>query len=237
MAGRKNGIHWPILIGGIPMTLIGLIALLLAGAQIVNHLRALAWPEHPATLEELYAAAAPRHNTALSSRASRQEGRYRYRIADRDYTGERLSFSIIYSTDFDDWAEHVSASLGQPGNAITIRVNPADPTDSVAILDIRWAEIGVTLLFALGMGGGGLMLLAIARANGRRPLIRQENSKPAPVRGRTVFAMWLFAPIFALLAWLLWRDGHGIWAGCAALQPLLTLNASLHYARQKLAGR
>lgn len=237
MARNKNGIHWPILAAAIPFTLIGLVALLLAGWQIANHLRALGWDEHPAILEELYSAAAPHGNTALSSRTNRQEGRYRYRIADRDYSGDRLSFSIIYSSNLDDWDDYVSATLGQPGNAITIRVNPADPKDSVAIADIRWAEIGVTLLFALGMGGGGLLLLAIARADGRRPLLLAENRRSAPVRGRTVVVMWLLAPLFALLAWLLWRDGHGVWAGVAALQPLLALNASVHYARQKAAGR
>jgi hypothetical protein len=46
--------------------------------------------------------------------------------------------------------------------------------------------------------------------------------------------MWLLAPIFGTLAWLLWRDGHGIWAGVAAVQLLLAANASVAYLRQQL---
>lgn len=232
MAGKKTRIHWPLLIAGIPFTLIGLVALLLAGWPVINHLRAQHWDEHPATLEALYASHSPESRKTASS--SRLEGRYRYQIGGREYIGERISFSIIRSNGIDDWDEYVRETLGASGNSITIRVNPANPAESVAIADIRWAEVGAALLFAGAMGGGGLALLAMAGADGRHPLYQMPRNEGARVRASSVILMWLLAPLFGTLVWLLWRDGHGFWAGLAALQPVLTANASLVYLRQRL---
>ena len=74
----------------------------------------------------------------------------------------------------------------------------------------------------------------IALADGRRPLLVEKTPPVIVVRGRTVILMWLLAPVFGTLAWLLWRDGHGIWAGLATVQLLLAANASVAYLRQQL---
>ena len=233
MASKKNRSLWPILVAGTAFSLLGLAALLIAGWQLVSHLRAQHWVTQPAILESVQTSDSPRSGSSLSARTSRLEGRYRYQFAGREYVGERLSFSIVRSNGLDDWDEQLRQSLGATGGTISVLVNPGNPAESVAQADIRWAEVGATLLFAAGMGGGGWLLLAMALADGRRPGILAKTSPVIVVRGRTVILMWLLAPIFGTLAWLLWRDDHGIWAAVAAVQPLLAANASIAFLRQQ----
>jgi len=234
MAGKKNRSLWPLLATGTAFSLLGLAALLIAGWQIVSHLRAQHWVEQAAVLESLQTRDSSRSGSSLSARTSRMEGRYRYQFAGREYVGERLSFSIVRSSGFDDWDEQLRETLGAAGGTISILVNPDNPAESVAQAAIRWAEFGAILLFAAGMGGGGCLLLTIAWADGRRPPLLEKTPAVIAVRGRTVILMWLLAPVFGTLAWLLWRDGHGIWAGLATLQLLLAANASVAYLRQQL---
>ena len=234
MAGKKNRSLWPLIVIGTAFSLLGLAAMLIAGWQIVSHLRAQHWEMQSAVLESLQTRDSSRSGSSLSARTSRVEGRYRYQFAGREYVGERLSFSIVRSNGFDDWDEQLRETLGAEGGAINILVNPDNPAESVALADIRWAEFGAILLFAAGMGGGGCLLLSIALTDGRRPRLLAKTPPVIVVRGRTVILMWLLAPIFGTLAWLLWRDGHGIWAGVAAVQLLLAANASVAYLRQQL---
>lgn len=233
MASKKNRSLWPILVAGTAFSLLGLVALLIAGWQIVSHLRAQHWVAQPAILESVQTSDSPRSGSSLSARTSRVEGRYRYQFAGREYVSERLSFSIVRSSGLDDWDEQLRQSLGAAGGTISVLVNPDNPTESVALDAIRWAEVGATLLFAASMGGGGCLLLSIAVGKGRRPPHRVKTPPVIVVRGRTVILMWLLAPVFGTLAWLLWRDGHGIWAGVAAVQLLLAANASVAYLRQQ----
>lgn len=233
MASKKNRTLWPIFAAGTAFSLLGLAALLIAGWQIVSHLRAQSWVEHTAILESVQTSDSPRSGSSLSARTSRLEGRYRYQFAGREYVSERLSFSIVRSSGLDDWDEQLRQSLGAAGGTISVLVNPGNPAESVALDAIRWAEVGATLLFAAGMGGGGWLLLVMALADGRRPGILAKAAPVMVVRGRTVIIMWLLAPIFGTLAWLLWRDDHAIWAAVAAVQLLLTANASLAYLRQQ----
>ena len=210
MAGKKNRSLWPILVAGTAFSLFGLAALLIAGWQIVSHLRAQDWVAQPAVLESLQTSDSPRSGSSLSARTSRLEGRYRYQFAGREYVGERLSFSIVRSSNLEDWDEQLRESLSAAGGTISILVNPHNPAESVVLAAIRWAEFGAALLFAAGMGGGGWLLLVMALADGRRPGIQTKTPLVVAVRGRTVIIMWLLAPVFGTLAWLLWRDGHGI---------------------------
>ena len=232
MAGKKKRSLWPLFAIGTAFSLLGLAALLIAGWQIVSHLRAQDWVEHTAILESLQTSESPRSGSSLSARTSRLEGRYRYQFAGHEYVSERLSFSIVRSSGLDDWDEQLQQTLGAAGETINILVNPDSPAESVALADIRWAEFGAALLFAAGMGGGGSLLLSIALADGRRSRFLAKTPPVIVVRGRTVIIMWLLAPIFGTLAWLLWRDDHGIWAAIAAVQLLLAANASLAYLRQ-----
>jgi len=123
--------------------------------------------------------------------------------------------------------------LGEPGSAIRIRVNSADPTESVAFAGIRWAEVGACLLFVFGMGSGGGFFLFAAFAKGPPRRLPKSCAPPVRVRGLTVIVLWLLTPLVGLLAWLLWRDGHPLWAAALALQWPLTLNASVAWLRQR----
>jgi excinuclease ABC subunit A len=143
MAGKKNRSLWPLIVIGTAFSLLGLAAMLIAGWQIVSHLRAQPWEMQSAVLESLQTRDSPRSGSSLSARTSRVEGRYRYQFAGREYVGERLSFSIVRSNGFDDWDEQLRETLGAEGGAINILVNPDNPAESVALADIRWAEFAM----------------------------------------------------------------------------------------------
>lgn len=227
---RKDRFSWPLFLFGLPFALLGLIALGFAVWQLSGHLRAQGWVEHPAVLESLGSHHA-KTNSAIRSRSSRLEGSYRYTWEGRAYVGERIAFSQVHAYGLDDWDEDIAAALGEPGNTITIWVNPADPAESVVIRDMRWGEFGAYLLFVFGMGGGGAFFLHGALTSHRpRP---PAKAKPPRVKLKTVIILWLLTPLFGMLAWMLWRDGHPVWAGLLALQWPLTLNASYQYVVQR----
>jgi len=190
--------------------------------------------EHPALLQSLGSVDAP--SIHLRTRdTSRLEGRYTYAVDGREYVGTRITFSRVHAYGLDDWDDEIAAALGEPGQAITIWVNPKAPAESVAIRAMRWGEFGAYLLFAFGMGAGGIFFLTGAFGRGGPPL--PPNTRPPRVKLVTVIVMWLLTPLFGALAWLLWRDDHAVWAGIVSLQILLTLNASYQYGVYRLARR
>lgn len=217
---KKSRIEWPVVLFSLPFVLLGAAALLVTLWQIGSHLRSLGWVEHPALLQ-----AAGTSEDKLEE-TSRREARYTYELNGKTYTGTRIAFSLIRSDGLDDWDERVAEYLGAPGRMIQIWVNPNDPTESVVVRDIRWAEFGAALLFAFGMGAGGLALLVKACSNGPAA----TPAKPTVKLG-TVIACWFFAPLFGTLAWLLWRDGHVVWAVVASLQIVVAINAAVQYAK------
>ena len=223
---RRRGSLWPLYALGGACCLLALAALTLALWQVAQSLRAEGWLAHPAELIEQHASLAPSRSPRRD--LTRQEGRYRYQWAGRDYIGERLSFSLARSSGFDDWDAELAEQLGAPGEHFMLWVNPDNPAESVVRRDIRWGEIGAALFFVGGFGGGGAALLAAARQRGPR----QRPAVPPRVSGRTLLLMSGLLPLFALFAWLLWRDGHPFWAALAASQPLLTLNAWRVWWRQ-----
>ena len=236
MARSKNSLAdtWPLLLIGTGFSAIALAALVIAALHLINHLRAQAWVEHPAILESIGESHAPVAGQRLNSeRSCRLEGRYRYQWQGRDYTGERLSFSIIHAYNLDDFDLQLADHLGGPGNAIHVRVNPADPAESVAFSEIRWGEVGACMLFVFGMGSGVLFFLYAAFAKGRSRKLSGRGATPVRLHGVTVLIMWLLPPLFGLLAWLLWRDGHPLWAATLALHWPLTVNASVAWLRQR----
>lgn len=232
MKNNKSGFSWPLLLIGIPFAALSLIALGLALWQITNHVRAQSWVEHPAVLQSLRSEDAPSIHLRIRH-PSRLEGSYTYTIDGRDYVSTQITFSRVHTYGLEDWDDSIAEALGEPGAAITIWVNPSNPAESVAIRDMRWDEFGAYLLFALGMGAGGILFLTGAFGRGGPPL--PPNTPPPRVKLGTVIVMWLLTPLFGVLAWLLWRDGHGVWAGVVSLQILLTLNASYQYGVHRLA--
>lgn len=226
MKKQNPDFTWQLFLIGIPFAALSLIALGLATWQITSHVRALSWVEHPATLLALDSLRA-RSNTVISQRSSRLQGSYGYTINGRQYVGEQIAFSQVHAYGLDDWDEDIADALGKPGSSITIWVNPKDPAESVAIRDMRWGEFGVYLIFAFGMGCGGVFFLSGAFTRGGPP--PKANAKPPRVKLKTVIIMWLLTPLFGTLAWLLWRDGHPVWAGVVSLQIVLTLNATYQY--------
>lgn len=232
MKKSRSNFSWPLFLLGIPFAVFSLIALGLAFWQISNHVRALSWIGHPAVLQTLGSEYAPSHYMRIQH-TSRIEGSYTYSVDGRSYTSKQITFSKVHAYRLDDWDEWVAGELGEPGNAITIWLNPKNPAESVARRDMRWGEFGAYLIFAFGMGCGGVFFLTGAFARGGSAA--RASAKPPRVKLKTVIIMWLLAPLFGMLAWLLWRDGHPIWAGVVSLQILLTLNAGYQYGVQQLA--
>lgn len=228
----SSNFSWPLFLLGIPFAILSLIALGLAFWQITSHVRALSWVEHPAVLQALSSEDAPSIHMRIRH-PSRIEGSYIYSVDGRSYTGNRIAFSNVHVYGIDDWDEWVADKLGEPGNALTIWLNPNNPAESVALRDMRWSEFGACLIFAFGMGCGGVLFLNGAFARGGPSA--KASAKPPRVKLKTVVIMWLLTPLFGMLVWLLWRDGHAVWAGVASLQILLTLNASYQYGAQQVA--
>ncbi|GLR11341.1 hypothetical protein GCM10007907_01310 [Chitinimonas prasina] len=197
--------------------LLGLAALGVSFYPIVQHLRAQHWQPVPGVLQALdYIKAEGRTGRADLYRL---EGSYRYRWQGREYGGSRISFSLVSDNLDDGFRERIAARLGPAGSPITVLVNPARPTESVVIADIRWLEFGLTLLGAAMFGLPGAVLL---RAMLRKGPVRVLP--PGQVSWPLVLGLLATAPLWLLLAWLLWRDDHPVWALVCTLPVMLALN-------------
>lgn len=224
----RHRISIPPLLIGLGFAALATAAWVLAASLIVNHLRALRWVAIPADLISLR-----RDEGALDQRAlarhpgERLVGRYRYAVDGRVFESTRISFSHVRARGLDDWDDEIAKRLGSEGNRIAVWVDPADPSSAVAVRDIRWAEFGVTLLAAILSTTGAWLFLAASRAS-HAP----RDGTPPRVSGRAIALLWmLLAPILTL-AWLLWRDGHVLWASTATLVLPMALNGLWQWWRQ-----
>lgn len=221
--GRPSSawVRWVLL----PFLLLAVAGLVVALRPVALHLLSWHWVSVPATLGGIEEITAPRAVGSSMAHSTRLAGTYHYDYNGQRYQSERLSFSLILAYGLDDWDERLTESLGEPGNAIHVWVNPAAPAESVAVRDIRWGEVGAGLLFAFGMGAGPLALWpALSR---RRSVLdpAATAAAPKPVTGLALAIIWTVALVFTPLCPLLWRDSHGVWAVVALIPLALALNA------------
>ncbi len=222
---RRQALLWRLLL--LPFLLLGLALLGLAGVKVAQHLDAQSWQPAQATLLERGASAQTRVGGA-----TRRTATYLYHWQGRYYESTQLSFfAASASTQIDDWEARIDARLGRPGEQFTVWVDPRQPSDAVVVRELRWLEIGA-------MVGFGLALTAAACAflfnDTRTAPARTAPASTAPTFSwRAVGALWVLGLGLGLLAALLWRDGHPVWAGLAALPALLAAHGTLHGLRRR----
>ena len=196
----------------------GLTLLVLAGRQVAWHLASQQWQAAPAQLLErgvdVDRAPASISRTGTTARLT---ARYAYDWQGQRFESDRLSFSLMRADPradaIDDWNQRLGARLGHGSDVLQVWVNPQDPTQAVLLRDLRWFELGILLGFGLLLTWVGWLFLA-----GRDP----HGDKPA-FSWRTVGVMALLGLGLAVLAPLLWRDGHPVWAAASLLPLLLAL--------------
>jgi hypothetical protein len=215
---RTHGMIWALFL---PVLLGGLILLTIAGRQVVQHVDTLAWEPVPAQLLARGHEVSPRNDGPTRRPGNRRiTGRYAYHWQGRRHEGTQVALSSVYSRSIgwtDDWEDRLSSHLGEPGQSLTVWVNPQDPGQAVAFRDLRWAEIGVEV-------GFGLMLTLIGWL-----FLSGWNPQPlaAGFSWRVVGTMGVVGSCLAVLTPLLWRDGHPVWALFAAAPLLLAINGTV----------
>ncbi len=197
-----------------PFFLIGLALLGLAAHQVVRHFGAQAWVQVPAMLlsegvsEQTNSLGRPK-----AGGATRIAGRYAYTWEGRRLESEQLSFSLARTREWgaapDDWDERLAALMNPEAGPMQAWVNPSEPTEAVVLRAIRWLELGAMLGFGLLLVCSSALFLW-----GGNP-----HAASAGFSWRTVGLMAVVGLPLAVLAPLLWQDGHPIWAGLV-LVPL-----------------
>lgn len=210
----------------LPFLLLGLAGWGLALYPVMQHLRAMAWQSAPGQLLRLH------EDRSERGRTSRLAGEFSYRWQGREYRSTQLYFGVMRDNFDDGWRQRFVDDVGAEGSVIEVLVNPDDPASAVAQPAIRWIEVGFGMLGGSMFGIGGVLLLYAAW--GRRDGTRHDVA--GTVSWPLVLTLLGFSPLWATLAWLLWRDGHPAWALAATLPVALALNgvrAGLQQARQR----
>ena len=212
----------------LPFLLLGIFLLGLAADMIHSHLRALSWQPVSATLLVRYT-----EHGSRKSNAGRPVGKFSYVWQDQLHESTKLSFSRMYARSsgagIDDWDKRVDTTIGSVGQQFSARVNPANPAEAVALPDVRWAEMAIYLGFGLLLTWAGYAFLFVLSRK------HQPPQKPA-FSWRAVAIMAAFGLPLLVLAPLLWRDQHGVWAVLVCLPSLLALHGVVHGLRLKQSG-
>ncbi len=213
----------------LPFLLFGIFLLGLAGDMVRSHLRALSWQPVTATLLVSYA----EHDSKKIGHASRQGGKFSYVWQGQRHESTKLSFSHIYTrslgTAVDDWDAKLAATIGSVGQQFSARVNPANPAEAVALPDVRWIEIAIYLGFGLLSTWAGYAFLFDMNR-------KHQHPQEVAFSWRAVAIMAAFGLPLLVLAPLLWRDQHGVWAVLVCLPSLLALHGVVHGLRLKRSG-
>lgn len=212
----------------LPIFLFGIFLLGLAGRMISLHLQALAWQPVNATLLARYA----EHDSQKIGRASRHGGKFSYVWQDRNYESTQLSFSLMYTRSpgsaIDDWDDKLHARIGSTGQPFTAFVNPKHPAEAVALRDVRWVEVAIYLGFGLLLFWVGYLFLF---------RMQDKPNQPAAFSWRAVAIMSAIGLPLLVLAPLLWRDEHGVWAVVVCLPTLLALHGVVHGLKLQRAAK
>lgn len=169
---------------GIPFLAFGVgFFLFVVGPQMLDWQRMQNWQPVPGTLLEIHL---DRHSsddgTTYSVRAE-----YRYESAGRTWTGQRVGVSTgadNIGSYHQDLHRRLSRDLNRP-NALTVWVNPLDPSQAVLDRDMRWGLLAFEHLFVLLFGGVGLLMVIGGLRRWRAPQIPTET---APAEARRLMA-------------------------------------------------
>lgn len=177
---HRYSAYWLGAFGGI-FLLVSLGFLLLGVVPtVIDAMRMRQWEPMQVQLLEVRVASS---RNSSGNTTTRVQARYRYVVAGRAYTGERVAVSSMADNLGDYWYQ-----LGwrlkrahQQGKPVTAWVNPSDPTKAVLDRSLRWPLLGFWAIFIVVFGGTGVGMLAGARHSSRRaakpdrPLV---NSQP-----------------------------------------------------------
>jgi len=142
--------------------------------------------------------------------------RYRYRVAGRDYVGNRVGLDS--GTDnIGGWQTRTGERLARSkatGRPIVVWYDPASPADAVVDRRVRWGMVGFKSLFFLVFGGvgAGLLFAAIRRpsraageaaAGGVSPWLTNPDWQKAGIASssrKTMIGTWLIAAFWNLVS-------------------------------------
>jgi hypothetical protein len=128
------------------------------------------------------------------------ELQYRYRVGDKDYTGDTLGVGFLQSSEVaDDVDARLSAALAEH-KPVTVFVDPDRPARSVVDPEIPWKMVLFMLPFALGFGGVGLGAGYVFV----RSFFPESEEAKAPTMaagpGAGAWPLWVFAFFWNALA-------------------------------------
>lgn len=185
---HRNSAIWLGTFGGI-FFFVGLGFLVLGMVPTVfDALRMRQW--EPVQVELLEARLAP-SRTSDGNTTYRVHARYRYEVAGRAYTGERVAVSNMADNLGDYWYQlgWRLQNARQNGKPVMAWVNPSDPTQAVLDRELRWSLLAFWSLFLVIFGGVGSGLLVWARQSWRKAA--------RPEHPLTVSQPWLVHPAWA----------------------------------------
>lgn len=152
---------------------------------------------------------------------------YRYRLNDRDYTGDRIGPGWLQGSEVDDEVDaRLSAAVGQE-KPITVFVDPDNPAKSLVDPQIPWTMMAFLTPFAFGFGGVGLgalyMLFHILRGDEKKEKFSAKKKVVKSSAGSETLGIWIFTffwnvisfPIALIAVPEIWRSGE--WLGLLVL--------------------
>lgn len=221
---ERYALGW--VVGG-SMLLFGIYLLGLAVNMVNLHLQALSWQPVSATLLKNYV----KDDSDETLPPQRLDYKFVYVWGGHTYESTRLSFAKGYysrrGSPLDDWGKRVGTKIGEVGEQFTAHVNPYNPSQAVALADIRWVEIAINLIVGLIAIAFGSLILFIKDPH---------NSRPAVFSWQAWGILATFGMLMLVLAPLLWRDEHGVWAVVVCLPMLGALNGAVHGLKLRKAA-
>jgi len=118
---------------GLVFTGIGLYAVILGLREMVRAAESSEWPEVVGQVE----ATGVLSELSKGTTTYAPEVRYRYRVGDAEYVGNRIAFGGTFSSSFWWWAKSVVERYRRE-KTVKVRVCPTDPDLSVLEPGIRW---------------------------------------------------------------------------------------------------
>ena len=177
LAGERGSVAVAMLPLSVGLALLGLLLLALNAADGVRAHQAWQWQPVPARV--VHSGLVQTLQPRAASPGWRPDVRYAYRHGARDYTGHRVAFHPLTSSDRAATAAWLQRSY-PAGAQVTAYVNPADPAQSVLE---RGGAVWAWWMAAVGLvlAGAGLWLLRAAlRTDGTAPPARRRKRRRRP---------------------------------------------------------
>ena len=127
------------------------VSLFLAGSVLFAVARAKASTGWPGVDGKIVLS---RISRTSGGRGTYAEIRYTYRVANKEYVGERLSFGGLGDTFFSAATSAAAVSRHPEGQTLRVRVCPSNPEFSVLEPGLGWehlASLASALLFLIGL--------------------------------------------------------------------------------------